>query len=78
MENIFEITLGHGEDLKTFEVKDYMHHEDDKCKFEVFLLGKLILSLEPDGDFLRVCKNPGELDEQTVHMISDKIESHHL
>ena len=73
----FQIAIGQV-NVQTFEVRDYIHHEKDKCKFEIYKSGQLILSLEPDGDFLRVCKNPGELDEETIHLISDKIESYHL
>jgi hypothetical protein len=78
MENYFEISIGHGKDLKTFEVKDYAHHEGDQCKFEVFSSGKLVLSLEPDGRFLRTCQNPGGLDEDIIHAIMDNIEALHL
>jgi len=73
----FQIAIGQV-NVQTFEVRDYIHHEKDKCKFEIHKSGQLILSLEPDGDFLRVCKNPGELDEETIHLICDKIESYHL
>jgi len=77
-ENFFEISLGHGEDRRSYMVKDYEKSEDGQCKFEVFLAGKSILSLEPDGDTFRSCKNPGALDEETVHQIIYQIESYHL
>jgi hypothetical protein len=73
----FQIAIGKV-DVQTFEVYDYIHHEGDKCKFEIYKSGQLILSLEPDGDFFRVCKNPSELDEETIHLISEKIESYYL
>jgi hypothetical protein len=78
MEDVFEITLGHGEDLQTFIVKDFVHHEDGKCKFEVYRLGQLILSLEPDDDTFRTCQNPGELKKEMINQIIDQIESYHL
>lgn len=78
MENHFEISVGHGPELKTFEVRDYAHHEEDQCKFEVYETGRLVLSLEPDGHFLRTCKNPGALDDDTIHVIMDTIEALHL
>jgi hypothetical protein len=46
IEDYFEISLGHGADRETFKVKDYTLQEGDKCKFEVFRLGTLILSLK--------------------------------
>lgn len=78
MEDYFEISLGHGTDMQIFMVKDYVHQEGEKCKFEVFRLGTLILSLEPDGDTFRTCSNPGGLNEETVNQIIDQIESFHL
>jgi hypothetical protein len=78
MEDFFEISLGHGEDMQTFMVKDYVHPEDSKCKFEIYRLGQLILSLEPDGDTFRTCQNPGEVKEEMINQIIDQIESYHL
>ncbi|MFA6084247.1 hypothetical protein [Mucilaginibacter sp.] len=78
MEDVFEITLGHGGDLQTLIVKDFVHHEDGKCKFEVYRLGQLILSLEPDGDTFRTCQNPGEVKKEMINQIIDKIEWYHL
>ena len=77
-ENFFEISLGHGEDMRTYIVKDYEKSEDGQCKFEVFLAGKSILSIEPEDDTFRSCKNPGGLDDETIHQIIDQIESYHL
>jgi hypothetical protein len=59
-------------------VKDFVHHEDGKCKFEVYLLGQLILSLEPDDDSFRTCKNPGKLKQEMINQIIDQIEAYHL
>jgi hypothetical protein len=78
MEDFFEISLGHGEDLRTFMVKDYVQPQAGQCKFEVFLAGKSILSLEPTDDTYRACNNPGGLDEETIHQIINQIESFHL
>ncbi|MDB5143351.1 MAG: hypothetical protein JWQ66_2064 [Mucilaginibacter sp.] len=78
MEDFFEISLGHGTDMQTFMVKDCVHHEGDKCKFEVFRLGTVILSLEPDGDTFRTYSNPGGLHEEIINQIIDQIEAYHL
>ena len=61
----------------TFEVVDYAHNEDDnRCKFEILQNGKLIASFEPDSrGYLHICKNTGEVDEETLHLIADKIEA---
>lgn len=78
MEDFFEISLGHGEDMQTFMVKDYSDREEGKCKFEIYRLGQLILSLEPDGNTFRICTNPGALPEVTNEQLIDQIEAHHL
>ena len=73
----FQIVIGNNP-AQTFEVRDYLHHEEDRCKFEVFQDGKMLVSLEPDEDSLRICKNPGRLDVETIHLIIDKIEYYYL
>lgn len=78
MENFFEISVNHGEQLREFIVKDYDTREEDKCKFEVFRLGKSILSLEQAGDNLQTCANPGELDEELIREIISKIHGYYL
>lgn len=78
MEDYFEISLGHGQNMQTFMVKDFVKEEEGKCKFEVYRLGTLILSLDPEGNTFRVCSNPGELKEEAVNQIIDQIEASHL
>ena len=73
----FQIIIGNNP-AQTFEVRDYVHHENDRCKFEVFQDGKMLLSLEPDEDSLRTCKNLGGLEAETIHLIIDKIEYYYL
>jgi hypothetical protein len=77
MEN-FSIVIDSDQETQTFEVRDYLHHEGDKCKFEVFIGEKMVVSLNPDEHTLSVCKNPGKLDDMTIHRIIDRIEAYHL
>ena len=75
------IKISVARDKKTydFEVNDYAHHEGDQCKFEVFDHGILVAAFEPDAhEYLRVCKNPGNLEEAMLHLIADKLEALHL
>lgn len=67
------------DDLRlSFEVKDYPHHNDDRCKFEVFQESNFIASFEPDRHgLLHVCKHADKVDEEILHLIADKIESFH-
>ncbi|WP_207535496.1 hypothetical protein [Desertivirga arenae] len=62
-----------------FEVVDYVHHEHEHCKFEVFKEEKLVASFEPDQyGFLHICKNPGELDRELLQELAEKIERYNL
>lgn len=75
----FKITIAKDKELFDFEVSDYVHQEGDKCKFEVYHEGTLAAAFEPDAhEYLRLCKNPGKLDEELLHLIADKLESMHL
>jgi hypothetical protein len=78
MEDFFEISLEHGEDMQTFMVKDFVDRSEGQCKFEIYRLGQMILSLEPDGNTFRTCTNPGALNEEIIEHIIDQIESFHL
>ena len=75
----FEIEVIKDNDLVTFEVLDFAHHEEElSCKFEIFRNGRLVASFEPDSrGFLHICKNVGEVDEETLHLIADKLENMH-
>ncbi|HEX3386292.1 MAG TPA: hypothetical protein VHS53_13925 [Mucilaginibacter sp.] len=60
-----------------FEVEDYVHHTGDRCKFEVYLNGEIAASFEPDPqEHLYVCKNPGKLDAELLHLLADEIEAY--
>ena len=78
MESYFDIYLGHGEQRTAFEVKDYDKPKENGCKFEIYRLGTLILSLMPEGDLFRTCSNPGNLDTNTIGQLIDQIEAHYL
>jgi hypothetical protein len=78
MENSFEVHLGHGDQRTTYLVKDYEQPKEDGCKFEVYLSGKMILSLGPEGDLFRTCSNPGNLDSATIAHLIEKIEGQYL
>ncbi|HXI00085.1 MAG TPA: hypothetical protein VNI52_07430 [Sphingobacteriaceae bacterium] len=61
-----------------FEIRDYPHDDDHTCKFEVYLEDQFVASFEPDRHgHLHICKNPGKIERETLHTISDEIEKHH-
>lgn len=62
-----------------FEIRDYPHHsEQHTCKFEIFRENTFVASFEPDGHgYLHICQNPGNVEKETLHKISDEIEKFH-
>jgi hypothetical protein len=62
-----------------FEVIDYAHDDDNRCKFELFKDEVMVASFEPDKyGVLNICKNPGNIDRSTLHLIAEKIESYNF
>jgi hypothetical protein len=77
MEN-YVITISKHKEVHHFEVGEYMHHVEDKCKFRVFENGAYVASFTPDDhDYLHICENPGRVNEDLLHLLADKIEAHH-
>ncbi|WP_091154357.1 hypothetical protein [Mucilaginibacter pineti] len=77
MEN-YAITISKDEEVRHFEIGEYMHHVEDKCKYRVYENGAYVASFTPDDhDFLQICQNPGQVDEEILHLLADKIETHH-
>ncbi len=77
MEN-YPITISKDKEVHHFEVGEYAHHHEDRCKYKVFENGVYVASFEPDShDFLHICQNPGEVDEAILHLLADQIEKHH-
>jgi hypothetical protein len=77
MEN-YPVTISKDKEIHHFEVGEYLHHSDESCKYKVFENGVYVASFEPDGqEFLHICQNPGHVDEELLHLLAEKIESHH-
>lgn len=75
----FEISVTWKGGNHHFEVRDYMHHEGDQCKYEIFKNGQFAGSFEPDGHKgLRLCKNPQIVEEDLLHLIAKQLESYNL
>ena len=75
----FNISVTNKKETLNFEVADYLYHQEDQCKFEIFKNGTMVASFEPDrNEHLRICKNPGNIPEEILHMVADKIGSMHL
>jgi hypothetical protein len=77
MEN-YPITISVDEKVHHFEVGEYAHHDDRRCKYRVFENGLFVASFEPDDDeFLQICQNIGNLDQLLLHRLAEQIEAHH-
>lgn len=72
----FEISVSQNGEHYHFEIRDYMHHKEDQCKYEVYREGQFIASFEPGSHrILNICKNPGIVPEDILHLIADRLES---
>lgn len=75
----FEISVTVNDQPQHFEVRDFMHHEGDQCKYEIFSRGEFIGSLEPGAHkILHICKNPGIVDEALLHLIAEQLELYNI
>jgi hypothetical protein len=75
----FDIKIIKDKEELVFEVRDYLHHEDEKCTFDVYQNEQLVASFAPHPhETVTVCKNPGNLDKELVNLIAEKLEAHQL
>ncbi|MFD2147430.1 hypothetical protein [Mucilaginibacter antarcticus] len=75
----FEISVAVNDHNEHFEIRDYMHHDDEKCKYEIFKDGQFIGSLEPDNHkSLHICKDPGLVPANTLHLIAEQLEGYNI
>lgn len=76
---LFEISVTYNNEPHHFEVRDYMHHDGENCKFEVFRKGLFVVSFEPGPHkHLHICKNGGVEKEELLNLIADEIETYNL
>lgn len=72
----FRISVSRAGEVLWFEV---INKHTDKCEYEVFDRNLLVAVFEPNEDeYIRVCRNPGGLDEEIIYSIAGEIEAHHL
>lgn len=76
---IFEISVKYKNENRHFEVRDYMHHNGEQCKFEIYKQGVFIASFEPGSHkHLHICKNAGIEKEELLDILAKQIESYNL
>ncbi|MDB5156514.1 MAG: hypothetical protein JWR50_1221 [Mucilaginibacter sp.] len=75
----FEISVLINNEHQHFEIRDYIHHDGEKCKYEIFKDGQFIGGFEPDHHkILHICKNPGIVPEDTLHLIAEQLEGYNI
>nr|WP_294794634.1 hypothetical protein [uncultured Mucilaginibacter sp.] len=75
----FEISIKTSKGPRHFEIKDYMHHNGESCKYEVFENGQFIGSFEPDVHrHLHICKDAGVLESDILHSIAEQLERYNI
>ncbi len=75
----FEISVSYDNGHHHFEIRDYMHHEGEQCKYEVFKDGGFVASFEPrEHKILHICKNAGVVEEDLLHLIAEELERYHI
>ena len=75
MESI-KLSIEQDGQLFKFDVAEYPHHKEEACRFEVFQNGAFVAGFEPDKhEYLRICRNPGILEEGILYLIADKLEA---
>ncbi|MDQ7949367.1 MAG: hypothetical protein REI78_15385 [Pedobacter sp.] len=61
-----------------FEVGEYPHHDEMRCKFSVYYQGKLMATFAPDRNhILHLCQNYGNMKEPILHLVADQLEALH-
>jgi hypothetical protein len=76
---LFEISVSYNNKPHHFEVRDYMHHDGESCKFEVFKEGVFIVSFEPGPHKrLHICRDGAVEAEELLDLIADELESFNI
>jgi len=76
---LFEISVSYKNENHHFEVRDYMHHDGEQCKFELYKEGIFVASFEPGPHkHLHICKNAAIEEEDLLDLVAGQIESYNL
>ena len=75
MEN-YPITISLDKQIHHFEVGEFAHHDETRCRYRVYENGELVATFEPDAqNFLHICQNPASLKEELLYLLADEIEA---
>jgi len=75
----FEISVNVNGQNNHYEIRDYMHHEGEQCKYEIYKQGVFIVSFQPGPHkHLHICKNAGVEEEEVLNKIADQLEGYNI
>lgn len=75
MENL-TINIADNESTRHFEMAEYPHHYNDRCKYKVFEKGVYVASFtQGDHHYLNVCQNPGNLNGRVLDQLAEQIDA---
>lgn len=78
MEN-YHIAIGLDKKIHHFEVGEYLHRDEIKCKYQAYENGELVATFEPDArNLLHICQNIANLNEELLYLLADHIEANLL
>ncbi|MFB0497338.1 hypothetical protein ABID99_003575 [Mucilaginibacter sp. OAE612] len=72
----YPITITLDKEVHHFEVGEYPHHDETRCRYHVYEGGSMVASFEPDAqDFLHICQNKAGFKEELLYLLADQIEA---
>jgi len=75
----FEISVNVNGQNNHYQIRDYMHHEGEQCKYEIYKQGVFIVSFQPGPHkHLHICKNAGVEEEEVLNKIADQLEGYNI
>lgn len=70
------IRISKDSEIHHFQVGEYPHHDEERCKYRVFENGAFVASFQPDAEnFLHICQNAAGLNEELLYELADQIEA---
>jgi hypothetical protein len=74
--NNFPITISLDKDIHHFEIGEYPHHDENRCRYRVYENGGLVATFEPDAQrILHICQNTAGLDDKLLYLLAEQIEA---
>ena len=76
--SLFPIAVDYENVTYHFQVSEYPHYDELRCKFNVYYCGELVATFTPGKDhILHLCKKFGNIKDQLLDLVTDQIERLH-